>query len=275
LKTFREKLQQAWDRSGSLLCVGLDPEPSRLPTDDVLRFNREIIDATADLVCAYKPNVAFYEAMGPEKGYGILRETLAAMPTHVIKLIDAKRGDVEHTARAYVRAFFDELDVDAVTVNPYLGSDSVAPWLERPDRAAFVLCRTSNPGAPDLQDLLVTIGDDSRPLFEIVAERAHSWDEHGNAGLVVGATFPAEMRRIRSLCPNMPFLVPGVGAQAGSLADAVGAGVDDRGRGMIINAARSVMYASGGSGFAAAARREAQRLRDEINMHREALAARP
>jgi len=269
---FRDKLDAAWERSGSLLCVGLDPEPSLMPDgfgpDDVARFNRAIIEATSDLVCAYKPNVAFYEGLGPERGYAALRETLAAMPPHVIKLADAKRGDVEHTARAYVRALYDDLGFDASTVNPYLGADSVEPWIERPEKAAFIVCRTSNPGAPDLQDLQVQTEAAPRPLYEVVAERAKSWDRRGNVGLVVGATYPAEMRRLRELCPDMPILVPGIGAQAGSLEDAVRAGLDARGRGLVVSASRGVTYASRGGDFAEAARREALRLRDEINVVR-------
>ncbi|HXK32968.1 MAG TPA: orotidine-5'-phosphate decarboxylase [Dehalococcoidia bacterium] len=267
--TFREKLEQAWERSGSLLCVGLDPDPARMPIDDVAEFNARIVEATHDLVCAYKPNVAFYEALGPEVGYAALRKTLAAIPPHIITLADAKRGDVEHTARAYVRAFYDNLAFDAVTVNPYLGYDSVAPWTERPEKAAFIVCRTSNPGAPDFQDLQT----DGRPLYEAVAGRARSWDQHGNVGLVVGATYPEEMRRVRAICPEMPILVPGVGAQAGALEDAVRAGLDARGRGLIVNASRAITYAPGGADFAAAARREAMRLRDEINRVREASAS--
>jgi orotidine-5'-phosphate decarboxylase len=240
--------------------------------DDVAAFNIAIIEATSDLVCAYKPNVAFYEALGPERGYAALRKTLAAIPPHVITLADAKRGDVEHTARAYAHAFFDDLGFDACTVSPYLGSDSVAPWVEREEKGAFVLCRTSNPGAPDLQDLPVQTDAGARPLYEVVAERAKSWDAHGNVGLVVGATYPAEMQRLRALCPDTPFLVPGIGAQQGSLADAVRAGIDACGAGMLISASRGVTYASKGPDFAAAARREAQRLRDEINRERAAIA---
>ncbi|MDP9236953.1 MAG: orotidine-5'-phosphate decarboxylase [Chloroflexota bacterium] len=270
--TFRAKLEAAWERSGSLLCIGLDPDPSRMAMDDVAAFNIAIIEATSDLVCAYKPNVAFYEALGPERGYAALRKTLAAIPSHVITLADAKRGDVEHTARAYVRAFFDDLGFDACTVNPYLGYDSVAPWIERADRAAFIVCRTSNPGAPDLQDLPVRTDGGDRPLYEVVAERAKAWDRDGNVGLVVGATYPAEMRRLRALCPDAPFLIPGIGAQQGSLSDAVRAGVDTRGRGILVSASRGVTYASSGPGFAATARREAERLRDEINREREATA---
>jgi orotidine-5'-phosphate decarboxylase len=196
------------------------------------------------------------------------------MPPHVIKLADAKRGDVEHTARAYVRAFFDDLGFDACTVSPYLGRDSVEPWIERPEFGAFVLSRTSNPGAPDLQDVVAQTEGGGLPLYEIVASRAGSWDRHGNVGLVAGATYPAEMGRLREMCPEMPFLVPGIGAQAGSLQDAVGSGLDVHGTGLLVNASRGVMYASRGADFAQAARREALRLRDEINIIRAGQPAR-
>lgn len=265
---FREKLEAAWEQSDSMLCIGLDPDPALMPdgfgADDVAAFNIAIIEATSDLVCAYKPNVAFYEALGPERGYAALRRTLSAIPPHVIALADAKRGDVGHTARAYVRAIFDDLGFDAATVNPYLGRDSVEPWIDRADKGAIVVCRTSNPGAPDFQDLPVQSEGGTRPLYEMVAERAKSWDRHGNVGLVVGATYPDEMRRLRALCPDTPFLVPGIGAQAGSLEEAVRAGIDARGRGMLISASRGVTYASKGADFAAAARAVALTLRDEI-----------
>ena len=152
-------------------------------------------------MCAYKPNVAFYEGLGPERGYAALRETLAAMPSHIVTLADAKRGDVEHTARAYVRALFDDLGFDCATVNAYLGRDSVEPWIEDPNHGAIIVTRTSNPGAPDLQDVTVVDGA-ARPLFELVAERARAWDTHGNVCLVTGATYPDEMRRLRELCPE-------------------------------------------------------------------------
>lgn len=271
--TFRQKLEAAWERSGSLLCVGLDPDPGRMPIDDVAAFNRAIIEATAGLVCAYKPNVAFYEALGPERGYAALRATLAAIPPHVVTLADAKRGDVEHTARAYAHAIFEDLAFDSATVNAYLGGDSIEPWIERPEKGAFVVCRTSNPGAPDLQDLQVRMDDGERPLYEAVALHAMRWDRHGNVGLVVGATYPDEMRRLRRLCPDLPFLIPGIGAQQGTVADAVRAGLDARGCGLIISASRGVTYASRGADFAQAARREALRLRDEINREREAILA--
>ena len=270
--TYREKLEAAWEKSGSLLCVGLDPEPSLMPdgfgADDVAAFNHAIIEATSDLVCAYKPNVAFYEGLGPERGYAALRETLAAIPSHVITLADAKRGDVEHTARAYVRALFDDLRFDAATVNAYLGQDSITPWIERPQHGVFVVTRTSNPGAGDLQDLPVATEAGSRPLYEVVAERCRSWDEHGNVGMVTGATYPDEMRRLRELCPDTPLLLPGIGAQAGSLDEAVRAGLDKRGDGILVSASRGVTYASKGADFPQAARREALRLRDEINIVR-------
>jgi orotidine-5'-phosphate decarboxylase len=268
----REKLEAAWERSGSLLCIGLDPDPALMAVDDVAAFNIAIIEATSDLVCAYKPNVAFYEALGPERGYEALRKTLAAVPTHIITLADAKRGDVANTARAYATAVFDDLGFDACTVNAYVGRDSTEPWIERPEKGAFVLCRTSNPGAADLQDLRVETEGGARPLYEIVAEKARSWDRHGNVGLVVGATYPGEMRRLRELCPEMPFLVPGVGVQAGELGASVRAGIDARGCGMLISASRGVTYASKGADFAQAARREAVRLRDEINRERETIS---
>ena len=265
---FRDKLEAAWTRSDSMLCIGLDPDIALMPdgygSDDVAAFNIAIIEATSDLVCAYKPNVAFYEALGPERGYAALRKTLAAIPPHVITLADAKRGDVEHTARAYVKALYDDLRFDAATVNPYLGLDSVEPWIERPDKAAIIVCRTSNPGAPDFQDLKLQGDGGARPLYEVVAERAKSWDRHGNVGLVVGATYPDEMRRLRALCPETLFLVPGIGAQQGSLEAAVRAGIDARGRGLLVSASRGVTYASKGADFAAAARAAATKLRDEI-----------
>ncbi len=265
---FRDKLEAAWTRTDSMLCIGLDPDLTLMPDgygpDDVAAFNIAIIEATSDLVCAYKPNVAFYEALGPERGYAALRTTLAAIPPHVITLADAKRGDVEHTARAYVKALYDDLGFDAATVNPYLGLDSVEPWIERADKAAIIVCRTSNPGAPDFQDLAVQGESGTQPLYEVVAERARSWDRHGNVGLVVGATYPDEMRRLRALCPDTPFLVPGIGAQQGSLEAAVRAGIDAHGRGLLVSSSRGVTNASKGANFAVVARAAATKLRDEI-----------
>jgi orotidine-5'-phosphate decarboxylase len=267
---FFDKLERAAQRNGSLLCVGLDPDPAQMPISDVAAFNRAIIEATAEFVCAYKPNLAFYEALG-ERGLAALRETLAAIPAEIPVIADGKRNDIGNTAKAYARALFDELGVDAATVNPYLGGDAVEPFLEREEKAAFILCRTSNPGARDLQDLLVSApgGGEARPLFEMVAEMARRWNSRGNVGLVVGATYPEELRRVRRLCPEMTFLVPGVGVQGGDVAAVIGNGLDKAGRGLIINVSRQVLYASREKDFAVAAARAARQLRDEIARERE------
>ncbi|MGA2285149.1 MAG: orotidine-5'-phosphate decarboxylase [Dehalococcoidia bacterium] len=260
---FSQKLEQAARKNGSLLCVGLDPDPAFMPLDHVADFNRAIIDATAAFVCAYKPNLAFYEALG-ETGYGVLRETLAAIPRDIPVIGDGKRGDIGNTAKAYARALFDDLGFDAVTVNPYLGGDSLEPFLERDDRGVFILCRTSNPGARDLQDLPVATDSGARPLFEVVAESARHWNSGGNVGLVVGATYPEELRRVRQICPEMTLLVPGVGTQGGDVAAVLKNGLDASGGGLIINVSRQVLYASRGQDFAQAAAEAARRLRDEI-----------
>jgi len=267
---FFDKLERAAQRNGSLLCVGLDPDPAQMPVSDVAAFNRAIIEATAEFVCAYKPNLAFYEALG-ERGLAALRETLAAIPPDIPVIADGKRNDIGNTAKAYARALFDELGVDAATVNPYLGGDAVEPFLEREEKAAFILCRTSNPGARDLQDLLVSApgGGEARPLFEMVAEMARRWNSRGNVGLVVGATYPEELKRVRRLCPEMTFLVPGVGAQGGDVAAVIGNGLDKAGRGLIINVSRQVLYASREKDFAVAAAGAARQLRDEIARERE------
>jgi orotidine-5'-phosphate decarboxylase len=240
-----------------------------MPVPDVAAFNRAIIEATADLVCAYKPNLAFYEALG-ERGLTALQETVAAVPSGIPVVGDAKRNDIGNTAAAYARALFDHWRFDAATVNPYLGGDAVGPFLERADKAAFILCRTSNPGARDLQDLPVGVaGSAPRPLFEVVAETAKGWNSRGNVGLVVGATYPEELRRVREICPEMTFLVPGVGAQGGDVAAVMKNGLDGRGSGLIINVSRQVLYASKGGDFAQAARKAARGLREEIARQRE------
>ncbi len=270
--TFRETLDRAAQANGSLLCVGLDPDPAHFTRSDAGGYLRAIIETTSDLVCAYKANLAFYEQLG-EAGYAALRSVLAAVPDGIPVIADAKRGDVGHTAEAYARAIFDELGFDAATVNPYLGGDSVAPFIERADRGIFIVCRSSNPGAGDLQDLSVATASGAQPLYQAVAGLAKRWDAHGNVGLVVGATYPEEMRALRDLCPEMLFLVPGVGAQEGDLGRAVRAGLDSRGGGLIVNASRAVLYASAGPDFAEAARRAASALRDAIEEERRAVRA--
>jgi len=265
--TFRDKLADATQRNGSLLCVGLDPDPARLSGFDIQQFLCSIVEATSDLVCCFKPNLAFYEQLG-EAGHTILRAVLDAIPDDIPIIADAKRGDIGHTADAYARAIFDGLGVDACTVSPYLGGDTVEPFLVREDKAAIIVCRTSNPGAGDFQDLPVSIDGESRPLFEVVAERANTWNTRGNVGLVAGATFPVEMSRLRELCPDMPFLVPGIGAQDGDLGPAVRAGLDAENAGVIINASRQVLYDGDSGRSAESAREVALSLRAAIERER-------
>ena len=259
--SFIEKLLAASRSNGSLLCIGLDPDPDLMPQVGVLDFNRRIIDATCDLVCAYKPNLAFYEALGIE-GMRALEETLAHIPDTIPVIGDAKRSDIGNTARAYARALFETFGFDAATVNPYLGYDSIEPFIEYSGKGVFVLCRTSNPGSAEFQEL--RLAEPQVPLYEMVAHRAKEWNRHGNIGLVVGATYPEELRRIRQLCPDMPLLIPGVGTQGGDLASTVRYGVDAHGEKAIISSSRQVLYASREHDFDVAARKVAQGLRDEI-----------
>lgn len=264
--TFLEKLLAASRANNSLLCVGLDPDPELMPAVSVAEFNRRIVDATSDLVCAYKPNLAFYEALGHE-GLKALEETVACIPDHIPVIGDAKRGDIGSTARAYATALFGNLAFDALTVNPYLGHDSIEPFIEYQGKGVFIVCRTSNPGSADFQAL--QLREPSITLYEAVALRAQEWNTRGNIGLVVGATFPDELRRVRQLCPEMPLLIPGIGAQGGDVAATVRHGVDSSGERAIINSSRQVIYASREKDFALAARTVALRLREQINTHRE------
>ena len=263
--SFIEKLAQSSQKNLSLLCVGLDPDPALMPEKiDVLKFNKAIIDATADLVCAYKPNIAFYEAMGNE-GMDALKKTRDYVPKDIPVIIDAKRGDIGNTAKAYARSLFDYFHADAITASPYLGYDSLEPFIEYKDRGIFILCRTSNTGAVDFQSLYAGKDGGRKMLFEVVAEKVSEWNRYGNLGLVVGATYPEELKLIREKYPEMPLLIPGVGAQGGELKLVVKYGVD-RGRSKtIINSSRQILYASKGKDFAAAARQAAQDLRDKIN----------
>lgn len=271
--TFFERLEAAAARNGSRLCVGLDPEPARIPGGDVAAFLREIIAATLDLVCCYKPNLAFFEALGD--GGAALRAVRQAVPREVPVIADAKRGDIGNTAAAYARALFEVEGFDAATVNAYCGADGVEPFLAYADRGVYILCRSSNPGADDFQELSVLAGDGAvRPLYEVVAQTARRWNQRGNVGLVAGATYPEQIGRLRSLCPELPLLLPGVGAQGAALEDAVGAARQSNGGGFTISASRSVLYAGSDRGFAVAARQEAIRLRDAINAALQAPAGR-
>jgi orotidine-5'-phosphate decarboxylase len=262
---FRAKYEAAATRNDSLLCIGLDPDPRLMPPGaDIVEFLRAVIDATADLVCCYKPNAAFFEVHGAA-GWEALRAVIEAVPDDVPVILDAKRGDVGNTSQFYARTAFEALGADAITANPYLGGDGLEPFLAYEDRHTFALCRTSNAGARDLQDVRL---EDGRPLYEQVALLANGWNTRGNLGLVVGATYPAEAARIRELCPELLFLVPGIGAQQGDVDAAVRASIDARGGGILVSASRGVLYASKGGDFAAAARAEADRLRQAINAAR-------
>lgn len=269
---FLDKLRATARQNTSWLCLGLDSELSKLPTllrarhgpRAVLEFNRAIIEATNDLVCAYKPNLAFYEMLGP-LGLEMLYKTRELIPKEIPVIGDAKRGDIENTARAYAHALFEYYQFDAVTVNPLMGFDSVAPFLEYSEKCTFLLVRTSNPGARDFQELHC----DSKPLYQHLAEKARAWNAHKNIGVVVGATAPDELAIVRQIVGDeMPILIPGVGAQAGDLERAVKNSVNSHGELAIINVSRSVLFASSGEDFAQAARETALRLRDAINRAR-------
>jgi orotidine-5'-phosphate decarboxylase len=273
--TFADRLARALHKSGSLVCVGLDPDPAKLPSDlgaaedgfagapPLYAFNRRIIDATADVAAAYKPQIAFYSALGAEDQLVASLRYIRERAPHALIILDAKRNDIGNTAEAYAREAFDRYDADAVTVNPYMGEDSVRPFLARPDRGAILLCRTSNPGAKDFQDLLV----DGLPLYRRVAEHAAGhWNELNNLMFVVGATFPREMAELRQAHPELPFLVPGIGAQGGDLEATLAAGLDARGAGLLISSSRNIIYAGGGTPHAI--RAAAADLRTAINRQR-------
>ncbi|MFA5629462.1 MAG: orotidine-5'-phosphate decarboxylase [Dehalococcoidales bacterium] len=265
---FSEKLNNAVSKNNSLLCIGLDPAPDFFPdAESIVEFNKAIIEATADLVCAYKPNFAFYEAFGAQ-GFNALKETAAFIPKDIPVIADAKRGDIGNTAKAYARSVFDTLNFDAITVNPYMGSDSVLPFIDYRSKGVFILCRTSNSGSGNFQSLNCGTDDNKIPLFQAVAAKAGEWNEFGNVGLVVGATYPDELQTLRKLHPEMLFLIPGIGAQGGDLETTVRNGIDTNGRGAIINSARQIIYASRGNDFATAARKAAMELRDKINLYR-------
>lgn len=273
MTTLTEKLRQAQLSNQSWLCVGLDPVMERLPEvvlasdSPLLAFGRAIVEATEDLVCAYKPNLGFWLAEGPA-GLGALQELIAYIPDRTPVILDAKFNDVGHTAAAYARAAFEALGADAVTLNPYLGLDALRPFLGSEEHGVFVLARTSNPSAPDLQDR--NVGD--RPLYEEVAQLAARWDSElpGTCGLVVGATYPEELTHLRTIAPSLPFLIPGIGAQGGDLDEAVAHGPTTEALGPVINSSRGIIYASSGPDFAGAARTAAVTLHSRISQQREA-----
>jgi len=285
--SFAARVRDIAMRNNSLVCVGLDPTIERFPATlraraahdpagAIVEFNRAIIEATADAVCAYKPNLAFYLAHGPA-GMEALARTRALIPRDIPTILDAKVNDMASTATAYATAYFGTFDFDAVTLNPYLGADSLAPFLAYQGRGILILCRTSNPSAGELQDLAVTraasaAGDTPEPLYRTVARQIGTWEEGfaapGACGVVAGATYPREIAAIRAILPSAPFLIPGVGEQGGDVAAATRAGLDAEGYGVLINAGRSITYASSGDDFATAARGAILALRDTINAAR-------
>ena len=269
--SFSRLLAQAWQRNDSLVCVGLDPEPAKFPAalrddpDAIFEFCRAIVDATADLVCAFKPQIAHFAAHGAEDALRSLIAHIHEAHPGVPVILDAKRGDIGSTAQHYASEAFDRYGADAVTVNPYLGRDSVQPFLDRTDKGVIVLCRTSNPGARDLQDLDVG----GHRLYQHVAETvAREWNANGNCALVVGATYPEELADVRHRVGNLPLLVPGIGAQGGDVEAVVRNGRTANGAGLVISSSRAILYAGAGGQFAEAARAAATALRDEINRHR-------
>jgi orotidine-5'-phosphate decarboxylase len=273
--TFIEKLTAAWRTNDTLLCVGLDPDLKKLPPhlrrqpDAILQFCIAIIDATAATACAFKPQIAYFSALRAEDQLEAICDYLRIKYPQLPIVLDAKRGDIGATAEQYAREAFERYGADAVTVNPYMGSDSIAPYLEWKDRGAIVLCRTSNPGGSDLQFLEV----DNVPLYQHVARLvADKWNTNGQCGLVVGATFPHELAQVRAIVGEMPLLVPGIGAQGGDVAATVAAGMTAARTGMMINSSRAILYAVPGPGgdedFAQAARRVAAATRAEINRFR-------
>ena len=270
-------LEKLWAEQ-NFVCIGLDTAYDHLPLsvrvlpsveEAIFHFNRDIVDSTHDLVCSYKPNSGFYEAQG-EAGLRALRRTVQYIKNtypHVPVILDAKRGDIGNTNVGYAHAVFDVIGADAVTVHPYLGMDALEPFLERKDKGIFVLVKTSNPGAADLQDLRV--GTDQVPLYRVIARNvASTWNRNGNCGVVVGATYPETMRNVRSIIGDIPILIPGVGAQGGAVEDAVSAGKDSRGWGIIVNSSRDIIFASSEKDFAKAAREATRSLRQEINRAR-------
>ena len=285
--SFYKRLDSAWTRSGSMLCVGLDPDVARFPqtlrgdVNNIEKFCKEIVDATGDLVCAFKPQIAYFAAVGAEKQLENICEYIRARFPDVVLILDAKRGDIGDTAALYAREAFERYGADAVTVNPYLGTDSLEPFLSTPGKGTIVLCRTSNAGSSEFQSLQVS----GEALYLRVARTAaETWSKIGECALVVGATYPAELAQVRSIVGTMPILVPGIGAQGGDVDAVVRAGASTSTstpdssttsqstntsatsrRGLVINSSRAILYASDGADFAATARKVALTTRDAIN----------
>ncbi len=271
-RPFPERIAKSVAKRDSLVCVGLDPDLANMPEalvagrtagEAIVAFNRQIIEATAEFAAIYKPNLAFYVQYGVE-GFAALMETRAMIPEGTPVLLDCKIGDISTTMEPFARAYLDNADFDAITVNPYLGSESLAPLFAREGKGLFILCKNSNPGSGEIQNLELTNG---RPLFAEIAAKVVEWNASASAslGLVAGATYPAELLTIREVAPDLLILVPGIGSQSGDLGAAIDAGLDQHGSGLLINSSRSITYASRGADFATAAGKAARSLRDQIN----------
>lgn len=292
-RNFMQMLEAQWEKE-NFVCVGLDSEYEKIPDSISLpklplrkgtaiwKFNRFIVEATKDLVCAYKPNIAFYEAHG-DAGLDALKYTISCihdLAPDVPVILDAKRADIGNTNKGYIKMAFDYLKTDAITVHPYLGKEALQPFLDCADKGIIVLCRTSNKGAGEFQDRIVEVTDEEAkqwglprftlmPLYQLVAYRvSREWNVNGNCALVVGATYPEELAAVRQIVGDTPILIPGIGAQGGDVEKTVKAGKDSRNKGMIINSSRGIIFASNGPDFAEAARRETMKLRDLINKYR-------
>lgn len=279
---FMQSLHQAWQRNDSLVCVGLDPEPAKFPAhlrdqpDAVYTFCRAIVDATATLVCAYKPQIAHFAALRAEDALERLIAHIHDAHPGIPVILDAKRGDIGSTAQHYATEAFERYQADAVTLNPYLGRDSIQPFLDRADKGVILLCHTSNPGAADLQDLIVeSTAGERLPLYQHLARTiARDWNANGNCALVTGATWPEQLAQVRALVGDMPLLVPGIGAQGGDVEAVLCHGRTADGTGLMISSSRAILYAGNGEDFAAAARQATQALRDQINRCRQAQRSR-
>ena len=268
---FKEKLEKIVNKNNSLLCVGLDIDKDKIPKHlfqksktPYLDFNKEIIDATKDLVCAYKLNMAFYEVLG-KKGIDILEKTISYIPNEIVIVIDGKRNDIGNTARKYAQSLFETFDADAVTINPYLGKDGIVPFLEYKNKCSFILFRTSNPSAIDIQDVKIS----NRPLFQLVANKIKEWNTYGNCGAVVGATYPNELKLIREILgDDIPILIPGIGAQGGDVEKTIKYGTNKNRENAIINSSRGIIYAGTKKDFSKTSRKEAILLKNKINKYR-------
>ena len=278
--TFTERLDAGVKAKNSLICVGLDPDIARFPQrfremnrrDAIVAFNKEIIEATADIATVYKPNLGFYAAYGLD-GIAALLQTRALIPSDIPVLLDCKVGDVGSTATAYAAGYLGEWGFDAITVNPYMGEDTLAPFFSYSDRAVFVVCRTSNPGSGDFQN--IPGAETGQPLYMQVSSRANQWqrDYPAQVGLVVGATYPAELKHVRDNSPSLPILLPGVGAQAGEVEESIRNGIRPDGTGLLVSSSRSIIYAGNGPDFAERSRDAAIALRDQVNAVRTAKTA--